>query len=112
MQQQTCHTRTVIIVITNALKDSDEEVILVSDMHELLSKIYDILDKGLCKWVGNTVGILASFLIQLPGKSMESGLYSSVLFIVLRTLPPSDACPYDYINWSLPQVQQQPLSSL
>ena len=38
---------------------SDEEIILVSKVHDLLTRIYDILDNAISKWAGYTAPILA-----------------------------------------------------
>ena len=43
------------------LCDSEGKMISVSEVHELLTKIYDILDNAVSKQVGNTASFLAHF---------------------------------------------------
>ena len=49
----------VIVDTIISLQGSDVEVISMSEVHEFLTKIHDILDGAFYKWVGNTACILA-----------------------------------------------------
>ena len=49
-------------------------VIPVLEMHELCTKIENILDKTVSKWVGNTDSILGHLSILLSGRVLKSGL--------------------------------------
>ena len=57
IQQLISHTRTVLVNTIASLQDSDFKVIPVSEVHELLTKINDILDNAIAKQVGNTAHI-------------------------------------------------------
>ena len=61
------------------------EVILFSEVHELLTKIHDILDYAVCKHVGNTAHVY-HFLNPLPGSTVKSGLHSFPFFTILKTM--------------------------
>ena len=57
-EQLISHTRTAVIdTIYNVLRKG--EVIPISKIHELLTKVHDILDGAASKWVGDTAHILA-----------------------------------------------------
>ena len=56
-EQLICHTRDVIVDTLASLHGSDRQVISVSAVHELLTKIHDILDSAESKWIGNTAQI-------------------------------------------------------
>ena len=53
------HTRTALVDTIASLQDSDGGVIPVLEVHELLTKIHDILDNGMLKQVGDAACILA-----------------------------------------------------
>ena len=53
--------RVALVDTISSLHDSQGEVISVSEVHELLTKIHDILENAVFKWVGNTGHILARF---------------------------------------------------
>ena len=55
------HTRTALFGTIASLEDSDGGVIPDSEMHDLLTRIHDILDNAIAKEVGNTSFII-SFL--------------------------------------------------
>ena len=46
--------RTAFVDTVASLQGSDGKVIATSKVHDLLTKIHDILDSVICKWVGNT----------------------------------------------------------
>ena len=51
----------VLVDMTLSLKCPEGEISPVSEVYQLLTKIHDILDSAVSKWVGNTACILASF---------------------------------------------------
>ena len=72
-----------------SLQASDREVIPVSEVHYLLSKIHDIMYKAVSKWVGNAASILAVPFNSALGNTVRSGLcllsltpLSTVFFLV------------------------------
>ena len=52
-------TRAVLVDTLASVQDSKGELIPVSGVHELLTKIHDNLDSALSQWIGNTAHILA-----------------------------------------------------
>ena len=79
----------------------------MSEVYELLLKVHDILDKAVSKQVGNSACILAHLFNSVSGSIMRYGLHS-LLFISLRDVdPPSEACLYGHINWSLAQAHHR-----
>ena len=52
-EQLISHTRTVVADTVASVQDSDKDVILVSKVHELLTKILDIVYNAVCKKAGN-----------------------------------------------------------
>ena len=63
-EQPIPHTRTAIIDTITFPQGSEGDIIPVSEMHESLTKICDILDRSVSKWVVNTVHILAYLFIS------------------------------------------------
>ena len=86
-------------------------------MHELLIKVHDILDNAMFMtfWtmpcpdeLGIPFVLYHMCLILLAGSIMRSGLHSYPSFTVSKNVvPPSEACLYGCMNWSLAQDQQQ-----
>ena len=58
-EQLISHTRVTLVDTISSLQDPERGVISVSEVHELLTKIHEILDSAMSKWVGNTTSILA-----------------------------------------------------
>ena len=54
------HTRSALVDTITSLQGSDVGMIATSYMHELHTKIHDIVDNALSKLVGNTACVLAS----------------------------------------------------
>ena len=82
MEHDIFYCRTTIIDAISCLQASEGEIILVAGVYELLSKIQDILDRVVSKWVGNSTCILAC-LLNFVSLVMKSGIYSSLYFTVL-----------------------------
>ena len=69
-----------------SLWGSGIEVIPVSEVHELLVKMHDILDKAVVNGLVIHLVFYYMFLILIPRRIMKSGLCSSPFFSILRTL--------------------------
>ena len=83
-------------------------MISVSEVHELLTKINDILDRALSKRIGNTADILACVFIFASRQYHEVWSSQFPFFHSLKDIvPPSEACFYGHINWCLAQAQQK-----
>ena len=64
-EQFISHTIDALVDSISSLQGSDEGVITVSEVHELLTKICDILNSTVYKWVGNIADFLAYINITL-----------------------------------------------
>ena len=60
MEQLISQFRVALVDTISSLPDSEGGVIPVSEVHELLIKVQNILDNAVSKQVGNSVHILAS----------------------------------------------------
>ena len=58
-EQYISHTSTGLVDTIASLQDSDGKVTAALGVHELLTKIHDILDSAASRWVGNKAHILA-----------------------------------------------------
>ena len=77
----------------------------MSEVHELLLRIHDILDKAVSKQIGNSVCILAHVFNSVSRQHLE--VWASqfpFLHSLKEVIPPSEACLYGCINWSLAQA--------
>ena len=72
------------------------------------TRIHDILDRAVSKWVGNTAHIL-EYLFNSASRHYCEVWSSQFPFFhnVSDTFPPSEACLYGHINWCLAQSHQQ-----
>ena len=113
MEQFIPHTRTALVDTIASLQDSLGGVIPVVEAHELLTKIHDILDNATAKWVGNTVCILV-FLFHSASRQYceEWASQYPFLYNFKDSIPPSKACLYGCINWSLAQAQHHSFHDL
>ena len=83
----------------------------MSEVHELLLWIHGILDKVVSKRVGNSACILAHLLNSVSRQHCE--VWASqhpFLHNLKEVIPPSEACLYGQINWSLAQAHSVGLS--
>ena len=86
-EQLISHTRTVLVDTTASPQGSDGRVIPVSEVHKLLTNIYDILDSEVSNWVGNRVHILAYLFNSTSRQLCEVwALHVFPFFTILRTL--------------------------
>ena len=83
----------------------------MSEVHELLLKIHGILDKVVSKQVGNLARILAHLFNFISRQCWE--VWASqfpFLHSLKEVVPPSEACLYGHIKWSLVQAHSVGLS--
>ena len=95
----------------SSLPEAEGDVIPVSEVHELLLQIHGILDKAVSKQVGNSVRILAHLFNSVSRQCRE--VWASqfpFLHSLKEVVPPSEACLYGHINWSLAQAHSVGLS--
>ena len=80
-------------------------VISVSEVHKLLLRINDILDKAVSKQVENLVHISA-YLFNSVSRQHREVWASQFPFLhsLWEEIPPSEACLYGHINWFLAQA--------
>ena len=74
-EQLISHLRVAIVDTLSSLPGSEGGIIPVSEVHELLLKVHDILDNAVSKQIGTLACILAHVLILFPGSVMRSGLH-------------------------------------
>ena len=82
-------------------------MIPAQEVHELLTKIHDILDNAVSKWVGNQLIFLS---LSNSASRQHCEVWASQLPFLHNfkdSVPSSEACHYGHINWSLVQAQQQ-----
>ena len=98
MEQLISCLRVVLVDTLSSLPNAEGGVIPVSEVHELLLKVHDILDKAL----GNLSHILA-YLFNSTSRQHCEVMPSQFPFLhsLRDVIPPSEACLYDNINWSL-----------
>ena len=72
------------------------------------TKIHDILDSAVSKWVGHTAHILAYLFNSASGQHLEVWASEFPFPHNLKdALPSSEACLYSHISKSLAQAEQQ-----
>ena len=88
-------------------------MIPVQEVVDMLTKIHDILDNALFKQVGSTAHILVP-LFNSASRQLHEVWVSQYpfLYIFKDPVPPSDACLYGHIDWSLEQDHHLPLLCL
>ena len=80
----------------------------MSEVHELLLKVQDILDSAVSKQVGYSTHILVHVFNSVCRQHHEVWASQFPFLHSLRdVIPPIEACLYGHINWSLAQAQQQ-----
>ena len=102
------HLRFALVDTLSSLRNSEGGVLPVSEVHELLLKVYNILDNAVSKQVGNSAHILAHVFNYVSRRCHE--VWASqfpFLHSLGDVIPPSEACLYGHINWSLAQAQQE-----
>ena len=95
----------------SSLPKAERDVIPVSEVCELLLRIHGIFKKTVSKQVGNSVCILANLFNYVSRQHHE--VWASqfpFLHSLKEVIPPSEACLYVHINWSLVQAHSVGLS--
>ena len=83
----------------------------MSEVHELLLRIHDILDKAVSKQVGNSAHILTYLFNSISRQHHEVWASQFPFLHSLReVIPPIEASLYGHINWSLAQAHSVGLS--
>ena len=110
-EQLISHLQVALVDTLSSLPESERDVIPVSEVHELLLQIHGILDKAVSKQVGNSARILAHLFNSVSRQCWEV-LASQFPFLhsLKEVVPPSAACLYGCINWSLAQTHSVGLS--
>ena len=108
-EQLISHKRGALFDTVSCIQDSERGVISVSEMHELLTRIHDILDKVMFKLVGDRACMLAD-VFNSASRQCHEVLVSQFPFLhsLQDMVSPSEACLYGHINWSLVQALKQP----
>ena len=102
MEQLFSCLRVALVDTLSSLPDSERGIIPVSEMHELLLKVHDILDNAVSKQVGNSAHILAHvFNFALRQHCEVWASQFPFLHSLKEVVPPSKAGMYGCINWSL-----------
>ena len=97
--------RVSLVDTLSSLPDTEGSVITMSEVHELLLKVHDILDKTVPKWVGYSSHILAYLFNSVSRQHCEVWASQFTFLHSLRdVIPPSEACLYGHINGSLAQA--------
>ena len=100
-----------LVDILSSLPEAEGGVIPVSEVHELLLQIHNILDKAVSKRIGNLAHILAYLFNSVSRQWHEVWASQSPFLHSLReVISPSEACLYGCINWSLAQAHSVGLS--
>ena len=104
-EQPISHLQVALVDTLSSLPEAERDVIPVSEVCELLLQIHGILDKAVSKQVGNSVCILAHLFNSVSRQCHE--VWASqfpFLHSLKEVIPPSEACLYGFINWSLAQA--------
>ena len=110
-EQLISHLQVALVDTLSSLPEADRDVIPVSEVRELLLQIHGILDKAVSKRVGNSAHILAHLFNSVSRQCWE--VWASqfpFLHSLKEVVPPSEACLYGRINWSLAQAHSVGLS--
>ena len=104
-EQLISHLRVVLHDTLSSLPNSEGGIIPVSEVHELLLRVHDILDSAVSKQVGNSTHILAHVFNSVSRQHLEVWASQFPFLHSLRdVIPPSEACLCGLINWSLAQA--------
>ena len=104
-EQLISHIQVALVDTLSSLPEAEGDVIPMSEVCELLLRIHGILDKAVSKRVGNSACILAHLFNFVSRQHWE--VWASqfpFLHSLKEVIPPSEACLYGHINWSLAQA--------
>ena len=110
-EQLISHLQVALVDTLSSLPEAEGDVIPVSEVRELLLQNHGILDKAVSKQVGNSARILAHLFNSVSRQHWE--VWASqfpFLHSLKEVVPPSEACLYGCINWSLAQAHSVGLS--
>ena len=108
MEQLISHFRVNLLDTLSSLPDAVGGVIPVSEVCELLPKVHEILDNAVSKQVGNMASISKYLFNSVSRQHCEVWASQFPFLHSLRdVIPPSEACLYDQINWSMAQAHHQ-----
>ena len=110
-EQLISHLQVALVDTFSSLPKVEGDVILVSEVCELLLQIHGILDKAVSKRVGNSACILAHLFNSVSRQCHE--VWASqfpFLHSLKEVVSPSEACLYGHINWPLAQAHSVGLS--
>ena len=96
------HLRVALLDTHSPLPDSEGGILPVSEVCEWLLRVHYILESAVSKWCGYFTHILAHVFNSVSWASQFPFLCN-----VRGVIPPSEACLYGCINWSLAQAHQQ-----
>ena len=111
IEQLISRLQVALVDTLSSLPEAEGDVIPVSEVRELPLQIHGILDKAASKQVGNSVRILAPLFNSVSRQHWE--VWASqfpFLHSLKEVVPPSEACLYGHINWSLTQAHSVGLS--
>ena len=110
-EQLISHLQVALVDTLSPLPEAEGDVVPVSEVHELLLWIPGILDKAVSKRVGNLAHILAHLFNSISRQCCEVWASQFPFHHSLKeVIPPSEACLYGCINWSLVQAHSVDLS--
>ena len=110
-EQLISHLQVALVDTLSSLPEPEGDVIPVSEVCELLLQIHGILDKAVSKQVGNSAHILADLFNSVSSQHREVWASQFPFLQSLKeVIPPSEACLYGHINWSLVQAHSVGLS--
>ena len=110
-EQLISHLQVALVDTFSSLPEAEGDVISVSEVRKLLLQLHGILDKAVSKQVGNSAHILAHLFNSVSRHHCE--VWASqfpFLHSLKEVIPPSEACLYGCINWSLAQAYSVGLS--
>ena len=103
-EQLISHTRATLIDTFTFLQGSDGGVIAASELHELFTMIYDILDSAVSKWIGDMACILACLNSASRWHCEVWAFQFPFLHNIKDSISASEDCLYSHINWLLAQA--------
>ena len=102
------HLRVSLVNTLSSLSNCEGGIIPISEVHEFLLKVHDILDNAVSKWVGNSAHISAH-VFNSASRQHSEVLASQFIFLygLKDVVAHSQVCQYGCINWSPAQTEQQ-----
>ena len=102
MEQLISHLRVALVDAIASLPDYEGGVTPVSEVHEVLIKVYDLLDNAVSKQVGNLTHILVHVFHSASRQCCEVwNPQFPCLHGLKDVVYAREACLYGHIDWSL-----------